>query len=166
MSDHGDWGAAMALADDHHARTARPLGSRRLAGHVLKPYGLEAPGRTVGEAELAPVLHLAADHLALGRHRGSLGLAVLVAHAGGDGDYVLVHSWIEGHMSDLAIWTGPAARPAELRPGRAGLAPCVWEAAILSHEREAFVRHVLDGTGPAERRVAAWAADALAGEVR
>ncbi|MFI8825740.1 hypothetical protein [Streptomyces sp. NPDC053431] len=166
MNDHGEWDAVMALSKGHHTREARPLGPRRISGHTLKPYGLAAPGRTVGEAELAPFLRLAEDHLALGRHRGSLGLAVLIAHAGGDGDYVLVHSWIEGHMADLAIWTGPAGRPAELRPGRAGLAPCVWEAAILAHEREAFVRHVLDGTGPAEQRVAAWAADALAGEVR
>ncbi|MFD7980096.1 hypothetical protein [Streptomyces sp. NPDC059071] len=170
MSEHGDehadWDAVMALSKDHHARTVRPLGARETAGHLLKVYGIEAPGRTVGEAEAAPALRLAAGHLALGRHRGSLGLAVLIVHAGGDGDYVLVHSWIEGHMSDLAIWTGPAGRPEELRPGRAGLAPCVWEAAVLAHEREAFVRHVLDGTGPAGTRLAAWSADALEGEVR
>ncbi|MFI9000035.1 hypothetical protein [Streptomyces sp. NPDC053541] len=165
MSDH-EWGAVMALAEGHHARTVRALGAREVAGHLLKVYGIEAPGRAVGEAEAAPALALAADHLALGRHRGSLGLAVLLVHVGGDGDYVLVHSWIEGHMSDLAVWTGPAGRPAELRPGRAGLAPCVWEAAVLAHEREAFVRHLLDGTGPGAVRVSAWAADTLEGEVR
>ncbi|WP_265866561.1 hypothetical protein [Streptomyces sp. SKN60] len=166
MSEHGEWGAVMALAEGHHARTVRALGAREVSGHLLKVYGIEAPGRTVGEAEAGPALALAADHLALGRHRGSLGLAVLLVHAGADGDYVLAHSWIEGHMSDLAVWTGPAGRPAELRPGRAGLAPCVWEAAVLAHEREAFVRHLLDGTGPAPARVAAWAADTLEGEVR
>ncbi|MFF6775991.1 hypothetical protein ACFY8W_20865 [Streptomyces sp. NPDC012637] len=166
MSEHGDWDAVMALSKEHHARTVRPLGTREVAGHLLKAYGIEAPGRTVGEAEAESALRLAAGHLALGRHRGSLGLAVLLVHAGGDGDYVLVHSWIEGHMSDLGIWTGPAGRPEELRPGRAGLAPCVWEAAVLAHEREAFVRHVLDGTGAAGNRLAAWSADTLEGEVR
>ncbi|AOR36344.1 hypothetical protein BFF78_39525 [Streptomyces fodineus] len=35
--------------------------------------------------------------------------------------HILVHSWIEGHMSDHAVFTGPA----EVRPGRAGLAPCI-----------------------------------------
>ncbi|WMX45117.1 hypothetical protein RGF97_09960 [Streptomyces roseicoloratus] len=163
---HGHWDAVMALSEEHHTRTVRPLGTRETAGHLLKVYGIEAPGRTVGEAETAPALRLAADHLALGRHRGSLGLAVLLVHAGADGDYVLVHSWIEGHMSDLAIWTGPAARPEALRPGRAGLAPCVWEAAVLAHEREAFVHHVLDGMGGAESRLAAWSADVREGEVR
>lgn len=129
-------------------------------------YAIEAPGRTVTESELAPLVDLAGAHLAAGAARGSLGLAVLIAHAGGDGDYVLVQSWIEGYMADLAIFTGPAGKPEQLRPGRAGLAPCVWEAAVLAHEREAFVRQVLDGTGTLAQRLAAWGADRLAGELR
>ncbi|MEU9705951.1 hypothetical protein [Streptomyces sp. NPDC047981] len=158
--------ALMVLAEGHHARTARAWGAREAGGQLVKVYAIEAPGRTVGEAELAPALRIAADQLALGRRSGALGLAVLILHAGGDGDYVLVHSWIEGHMSELAIWTGPAGRPEELRPGRAGLAPCVWEAAVLAHEREAFVRQVLDGSGTNAERVAAWASDVVEGDVR
>lgn len=172
MSDHEspakalDTEALVALADAHHARTVRPLGAREVSGHRVKVYALEAPGRGVGEADTATALRIAEGHLELGYARGSLGLAVLIVHAGGDGDYVLVHSWIEGHMSDLAVFTGPAGRPEELRPGRAGLAPCVWEAAILTHERDAFVRRVLDADGPVEDRLAAWSTDTLAGDVR
>ncbi|NGO48966.1 hypothetical protein [Streptomyces ureilyticus] len=44
-------------------------------------------------------------------------------HAGGDGDYVLVHTWIEALMSDLASFAGPAGQPDQLRPGRTGLGP-------------------------------------------
>ncbi|MDT9688217.1 hypothetical protein Q5762_07580 [Streptomyces sp. P9(2023)] len=161
-----DEAALMALAAGHHTRTARAWGTREAGGQLAKVYAIEAPGRTVGEAELAPALRMAADQLALGRRAGGLGLAVVILHAGGDGDYVLVHSWIEDHMSELAIWTGPAGRPEELRPGRLGLAPCVWEAAVLAHEREAFVRQVLDGTGTAAERVGAWAADVLEGDLR
>ncbi|MBT2439080.1 hypothetical protein J7E93_02875 [Streptomyces sp. ISL-36] len=166
MTDLVDAAALMTLAEGHHARTARAFGTREAGGHLVKVYAIEAPGRAVGEAELAPALGIAADQLALGRRRGSLGLGVVILHAGGDGDYVLVHSWIEGHMSQLAIWTGPAGRTEELRPGRQGLAPCVWEAAVLAHEREAFVRQVLDGTGGAQERVRAWASDVVEGELR
>ncbi|WP_055704120.1 hypothetical protein, partial [Streptomyces puniciscabiei] len=98
----------LALAEGHHGRPARALGIREASGHLVKVYALQAPGRTVGPQAVDTALDLAAGHLALGRARGSLGLAVLVVHAGGDGDYVLVHSWIEGHMSDLAVFTGPA----------------------------------------------------------
>ncbi|MEV6833923.1 hypothetical protein AB0N17_05280 [Streptomyces sp. NPDC051133] len=155
-----------ALADGHHARIAGALGARAVAGHLLKVYALRTPGRTVGPQAVDAALEVAAGHLALGRLRGSLGLAVLIVHAGGDGDYVLVHTWIEGHMSDLAVFTGPAGQPAQLRPGRAGLAPCVWEAALLAHEREAFSRHVLDGTGALADRLTTWSADTLEGGIR
>ncbi len=161
-----DEAAVLALAEGHHARDVRTLGTQEAGGHLVKVYALEAPGRAVTEADATAALQVAAGHLQLGRVRGSLGLAVVILHAGGDGDYVLVHSWIEGHMSDLAVFTGPAGRPDELRPGRVGLAPCVWEAAILAHEREAFTRQVLDGKGPVEDRLTAWSADVLEGPVR
>jgi hypothetical protein len=161
-----DTEALLALAGAHHTRPARPLGVREAAGHLVKVYALAAPGRTVSDQDAAAGLRIAARHLELGPLRGSLGLAVLIVHAGGDGDYVLVHSWIEGVMADLAIFAGPAGEPDALRPGRAGLAPCVWEAAVLAHERDAYSRHVLDGTGPLADRLAAWGADTIAGDVR
>ncbi|MFF3013739.1 hypothetical protein [Streptomyces sp. NPDC057939] len=161
-----DTKALLALSEGHHERIARSTGTREVGGHLVKTYSLHAPGRTVTEEDLAAVLRIADAHLGLGRTRGSLGLSVLIVHAGADGDYVLVHSWIEGHMSDLAVFIGPAGRPDQLRPGRTGLAPCVWEAAILAHERDAFSRHVLDGSGPITSRLAAWGADTLTGTVR
>ncbi|WP_424213317.1 hypothetical protein ACN20G_15220 [Streptomyces sp. BI20] len=158
--------ALQGLAEGHHARAARALGTREAAGHLVKTYVIEAPGRRVSEAEVGAALRTAEGHLAGGATRGTTGLSVLVLHAGGDGDYLLVHTWIEGFMSDLAVFTGPADRPAELRPGRAGLAPCVWEAAVLAHERDAFARYVLDGTGPLPDRLAAWGADVVTGDLR
>lgn len=158
--------ALLALAAGHHFRAVRPLGSRAVAGHLVKPYAIEAPGRTVTEDHADTALRVAADHLASAGLRGSLGLCVLLVHAGGDGDYVLVHTWIEGHMSDLAVFTGPAGDPRRLRPGRTGLAPCVWEAAVLAHERDALTRHVLDGLGTVDQRLAAWSDDVLEGDVR
>ncbi|MER5481090.1 hypothetical protein ABT026_29535 [Streptomyces sp. NPDC002734] len=158
--------ALLALAAGHHFRAVRPLGSRAVAGHLVKPYAIEAPGRTVTSHHADAALRVASDHLASAGLRGSLGLCVLLVHAGGDGDYVLVHTWIEGYMSDLAVFTGPAGDATRLRPGRTGLAPCVWEAAVLAHERDAVTRHVLDGRGTVEERLAAWADDVLEGDVR
>ncbi|MFF4602942.1 hypothetical protein ACFY12_09355 [Streptomyces sp. NPDC001339] len=156
----------LALANGHHDRTVRALGTREAAGHLVKMYAIEAPGRAVTDQDATAALRIAGAHLELGHVRGTLGLAVVILHAGGDGDYVLVSSWIEGYMSDLAVFVGPAGRPDQLRPGRVGLAPCVWEAAVLAHERDAFVRHVLDGVGLLGDRLAAWGADVTEGSVR
>ncbi|MEW2387600.1 hypothetical protein AB0933_04475 [Streptomyces venezuelae] len=158
--------ALTALSQTHHGRATRPLGTREIAGHLVKVYAVEAPGRVVTEREEASALRVAGPHLELGRARGSLGLAVLIVHAGGDGDYVLVQTWIEASMSDLAVFLGPAGKPDEMRPGRVGLAPCVWEAAVIAHERDAYVRNVLDGTGPMAERLAAWGADVTEGHAR
>ncbi|MDQ0600374.1 hypothetical protein QF037_004719 [Streptomyces canus] len=153
-----------SLADTHHARVVRPLGTHEVAGHLVKAYGIEAPGRQV--EGVGAGLAVAEAHLGSAGLRGSLGVAVLLVHAGGDGDYVLVHTWIEGDMSDLAVFVGPVGEPEGLRPGRQGLAPCVWEAAVLAYERDAWVRHVLDGDGEIGARLAAWSAEVLEGEVR
>ncbi|MFE6685069.1 hypothetical protein ACFVFQ_01185 [Streptomyces sp. NPDC057743] len=161
-----DAASLLALAEGHHARTVRALDPREAAGHLVKTYVIEASGRTVTKEDEAAALRIAGAHLELGHARGSLGLAVVMLHAGGDGDYVLVSTWIEGYMSDLSVFVGPAGRPDQLRPGRAGLAPCVWEAAVLAHERDAFTRHVLDGDGPLAGRLTAWGADVLEGKVR
>jgi hypothetical protein len=158
--------ALTALAREHHCRTVLPFGARVTGAHLVKVYGLQAPGRVVTEDQLTAGLRMAAAYLGLGAARGSLGMAVLIVHAGGDGDYVLVHTWIEGYMSDLAIFSGPAGLPDLLRPARAGLAPCVWETAVIAHERDAFSRHMLGGGGALQDRLTAWAADTLQGEVR
>ncbi|MDT0303452.1 hypothetical protein [Streptomonospora wellingtoniae] len=155
-----------ALAEGHHSRSVRPLWTRDLSGHLVKAYAIEAPGRAVSEREEHAAQALAAGHLASGRARGSLGLAVLLVHAGGDGDYVLVHTWIEGYMSDLAVFVGPPGEPDRLRPGRQGLAPCVWEQAVLAHERDAFSTHVLGGDADLGRRLSAWGGDVVRAAVR
>ncbi|GGU70285.1 hypothetical protein GCM10010211_39920 [Streptomyces albospinus] len=90
-------------------------------------YALVAPGRVVSERDAAAALRIVGGHLALGPARRSFGLAVVIMHGGGDGDHVLVHSWIEADMSDLAVSLGPAGQPDGLRPGRAEPAPCVRE---------------------------------------
>src|SRR4051812_24568321 len=85
-----DGEALLALSKAHHERTVRAWGTREVGGHLAKVYVLQAPGRAVTDRDAAAALRTADGHLALGGVRGSLGLAVVVVHAGGDGDYVLV----------------------------------------------------------------------------
>lgn len=72
-----------ALACEHQGRVVSSYGLREAGGHLVKVYGLQAPGRVVTDGDLAAALYLADAHLRLGAVRGSLGLAVLIFHAGG-----------------------------------------------------------------------------------
>ncbi|MGH3323822.1 MAG: hypothetical protein ACRDOV_05260 [Streptomyces sp.] len=156
-----DEAALLALAAGYHERAVRLLGVEELGGHLMKVYAIEAPGRSVEPEEWSHALHLATCRLLADRGMGSLGLGFVMLHAGGDGDYVLVHTWVEGFMSRLVVFNGPMGEPESLRPASSGLAPCVWEAAVIAHEREVFLRHVLAGTGQFDRRLDLWGADVL-----
>lgn len=156
-----DEAGLLGLAHGYHQRPTRLLKTTELGGQLAKVYAIEAPGRSVDIGGSEHALHLAALQLAADREMGALGLAFVMLHAGGDGDYVLVHSWVEGYMSRLSVFNGPMDSPASLRPASRGLAPCVWEAHVIAHEREAFVRHVLDADGPLDARTAAWSDDVL-----
>ena len=154
----------LGLAEAYHERATRLLSVEELGGHLTKVYAIEAPGRTVNRDGWAHALRIADHHLRQARGMGSTGLGCVLLHAGGDGDYLLVHSWIEGYMSRLGVFSGPMDASEALRPASTGLAPCVWEAAVIAHERDAFVHHVLAGSGPLDERLDKWSADAFAAE--
>jgi hypothetical protein len=151
----------IALADGFHRRATRSLGLRQVSGHMVKLYAIEAPGRQVGVAEERTFLDAVADELGGDRMLDSLGLACVIVHAGADGDYVIVHTWIGDYMSRLSILMGPAERPDMLQLAPPGLAPCVWEGAVLAHERQAYIDQVLCGSGSLEARLKLWADDVM-----
>lgn len=154
----------IGLAEAYHQRATRLLALEERGGHLTKVYAIEAPGRTVSRDDWEHALRIADHQLRQARGLGSIGLGCVLLHAGGDGDYLLVHSWVEGYMSRLGVFSGPMDAPEALRPASTGLAPCVWEAAVIAHERDAFVRHLLAGSGPLEQRLEKWAADVFAVE--
>jgi RimJ/RimL family protein N-acetyltransferase len=143
------------LADGYHDRSTRGLGARRLGGHTVRVYVIEAPGRAVDAAQEQAALDLATHELA--GHGNTTGLAVVILHAGADGDYLIVQSWIADYMTRQTVLVGPPSSPGQMRPAPPGRGPCVWELAVLARERSAYVERVLCGAGPVEERIRAWA---------
>ncbi|GAA2812887.1 hypothetical protein GCM10010522_33230 [Kribbella solani] len=86
---------------------------------------------------------------------GSAGLGVVVLHLSDDGVYLVVQSWAKDFQSRLSIFSGIDV--GDLRPAPIGAGPTVWEQEVLSHERAAYVQHILS----AEVDVDAWLDDAL-----
>lgn len=80
------------LTAGYHQRPARLLMVQHLGGQLAKVYAVEAPGRAVDLESWDRGLGLAALALQSHRETGGLGLACVILHAGGGGDYVLAHS--------------------------------------------------------------------------
>lgn len=163
MRDSFDRAGLRALASAYAPRTVRPLELWEASGLLLKAYTIHIPGADVDEALLERAHDLAVNRTRADLAVGALGLGAVVVHRGGDGDYVVVFNWTEGFMSRTAIFAGPRGDPAGLRPGPEGLSPCLWELAVLAHERSAFHR-LLQATDP-EAGVLVWRDDTFQGEI-
>lgn len=127
----------------------------RFTGRLVKPYVITARGRSWDDQMVAVARLAAGRQLEFDHAMGALGLGVVVLHLGDDGVYLVVQSWAKDFQSRLSIFSGLDVD--DLRPAPIGVAPCIWELEVLSHERASYVNHILN----AEVDVAAWLDDAL-----
>ncbi len=153
------------------ARTIRFVGVYPALGATLKTYAITRDGGTPSEALLAAARHLA-DRWLLEPMPGcraggvdwsackSHGLGTLIAHTGREAHFVLVDCWVGENMLRHHAWAAPLgelARFESLAP--TGVTMCVWEMAVLQHERDAWLRHMLTPSGDTDP--AAYLADVL-----
>lgn len=139
-------------------RDIRGVGVWEDEGRLLKAYAIAEPADWPDHALLERARVLAVAQSALDAELGGTGLGAAVVHRGADGDYVVVMNWTTGFMTRMTSFTGPRAEPGALRHTPLGVAPCLWELAVVGYERESFHRHVIVG-----RDIEAWRSDLLAG---
>lgn len=142
--------------------------------HALKVYGITAapelaghPSQPAVDAAIAISLaHLASPSPA--SHAGGIdiaalrthGLGFLIVHQGRDAIFAVLESWIDENILRHALWIAPLTDPTRFEPAdQSGLNVCVWELAVLAHEREAWLRHML--TPRATQNRATYLADVL-----
>ncbi|SCL73020.1 hypothetical protein GA0070606_6412 [Micromonospora citrea] len=147
-----------------HDKELRVPGPLTVAGRQLKRYHVDQPQRRIApEVERAAYVvlpRLLPDRA--GDDTPAAGWVVL--HRGADtGAYLLAYSWVWDNVVEIRI--AAAGQPAldcpdddptrfvELNRPWAG---CVWELAVLEHERAAWARHVL---APQRPDLAGWLAD-------
>ena len=127
----------------------------RYPHRLVKPYVVTARGRQWDDHMVELARTTATRQLEFDDAMGALGLAVVVLHLGHDGIYLVVQSWAKDFQSRLSIFSGMDVD--DLRPAPIGAGPCIWEQEVLSHERAAYVTHILG----AEVDIDAWLDDAL-----
>lgn len=147
--------ALTGLAGGYRPRPVTPLIPWRPDGWLVKPYVVTAPGRLWDDAKAHTARLVTERQLSFDGSLGGVGLAVAVLHLGFDGCYLVVQSWAADYQSRLALFSGIDVD--DLRPAPTGLAPCIWEQQVLSHELDAYVTHILRGAVNTE----AWVDDVL-----
>ena len=139
----------MTLPPEPYApRRIAPLGTWSEAGHAIKAYGIhrdpDLAGPILTDAVTASVR--AAVRGVLHEHAGgprSHGLGYCIAHVGEEAVWLLVDWWISGGIVCQRMLSAPLAQPETFTPVSAPALACVWELAVVGHERDAWVRHML-----------------------
>jgi hypothetical protein len=124
-------------------RRLTSLGPRTENGVRLKTYSITFDDEPFDPARFAGGWRLAAGEIlpqdfTLGRP--GAGFAVL--HQGRTGDYFVLGWWDRENELPLKVFVRDAS---DWRPARGGESVCVWDLAVVWHEREAYVNTVLAG---------------------
>lgn len=137
------------LSEPYRPRPIRFLGLWDTPGFQLKAYGIahdrELPrsplvraARDLAETQLAVV--------AAGQNHYGVGFVGI--HDGRGGNFVFVDWWADENELHHHVWVSPHDRPAELEEVTpTGLSACVWDLAVICHERGAWVECVLANPG-------------------
>lgn len=151
------------------------LGLHEAPGATLKVYGIRRASGTPGEALVAAATRVADAYLAAPRaacHAGGVDwaartqhpLGVLMVHEGREAFFVVLDVWFDENMLRHHVWCAPLASPESLESlAAADVTYCVWELAVIEHERRAWLRHVFTREGRVDRE--AYLADVMNGEV-
>ena len=144
----------------YRERLMAPMGRLDVPGHALKRSVIHLVDRPAPDAAVMTK----ADEVARAvlppageEEGGSEGLGFAILHEGLQGTWLLLHWWAHGDIL--------CGRLLRAEPGGADFAPqdrrplvaCVWELAVIDHERHAWVRAMMRETPDP----AAYLADAL-----
>ncbi|NOX31366.1 MAG: hypothetical protein GXP35_15150 [Actinobacteria bacterium] len=124
-------------------RPVRPVGVSEISGWRLKRYEI-----TVSGDAISANINLAIDRLlcvALPAPRADeLGVGFLIVHHGAESVWVLADLW-EGDIVSQHTFSAHLDDPTVFeRVPVGGPTACVWELPVHAHERDAYVKHVLD----------------------
>lgn len=131
--------------ETYSPRPVSALGVEDFEDWRLKVYGI-AYERDLPDNVLLEAARAAADeHLpspAVTDRR--YGVGFLGAHQGKEGNFVFVDWWADQTDLHHCVFYSSLENPGQLRPAKFGEPiACVWDIAVIAHERQAWLKHVL-----------------------
>ncbi len=148
----------------YRPRTVAFAGVRRLGRWRVKGTVITVRGTAAHFADEIEAAWDEAGALLLGRSDDGhdAGVASLIVHVGLAGIWLLIDWWHEGDGLMHRILFAPLDNPTRFTdPAAQNRGPCLWELAVLAHERDAWLRHVL--ANPLGPDLGAYLADGLTG---
>jgi hypothetical protein len=139
----------ISLRGPHRTRPIRFLELHETAGWSLKIYGITVDGNrprpalTEAARTLAP---WALPNPAVSRDGADLdryGVGFVIVHDAGDMCLAIYDWWAGEHEIHQQMYSAPLDSPEALKPHPTPALGCVWELAVIDHERRSWVRHIL-----------------------
>lgn len=128
----------------YRTRPVRYLKTLEDGGWRMKLYGISADGPEPRPELLIAAKEVAFETLPEPSGGGRYGVGFVIVHDGRDGCYVLVDWWQGEDMLYQHLYLSPKGQPRGLeRHTESGLTACVWELAVISFERQAWLDSVL-----------------------
>jgi hypothetical protein len=133
------------ISEGFRERTVRPIDLWAVGPFRLKVYEISYSG-----LPLSSQLRTAAKAVVEARIRESAektnhyGVGFVGVHEGKTGSFVFVDWWADENELHHHVYVASLAEPTSLAYSTpTGLTACVWDLALIGHERDAWVRHVL-----------------------
>lgn len=130
-------------------RQVRPLGMHECDGWRVKLHGLYATGDTnTDRAVLAAALSAAEQALPKPADGGGrYGVGFLIVHRTLDAYSYVVGWWTNNCLLSISAFTARISEPEVVGSSPARQAGCVWELAVIDHERRAWTEMVMRSEG-------------------
>jgi hypothetical protein len=131
----------MTLQEIYGPRPVEYLGVWAVNGWSLRAYGIAFNRETVRRELVMAALEIAGEPLPPIDDPRSSGAGFVTLHDSEDGCYVLVDWWVQIEMHE-AIYCSPIDDPAALSRMETPVVACVYELAVIDHERRRWLEHV------------------------
>ena len=127
----------------------RPVRFLKLIRHdewMIKVYSISAFRELVDDTYVEAAIARLGEWLQSATYTGlqTYRIATLILHECKEGCFVIINWWIDDNMLQHFVYlTSPGDQIDFKRYSDNGIVTCVWELAVLWHERNAWIQHVL-----------------------
>lgn len=127
----------------------RPVRFLKLIRHeewMIKVYSISAFREFADEIYVEAAITKLNEWLQPSKNTGlqTYHIATLILHECKEGCFAIINWWIDDNMLQHFVYLSAPGVPVEFkRYSDSGIVTCVWELAVLWHERNAWIEHIL-----------------------